>query len=219
VPQTQPQPTAPAVRPQGRPRIEACRQAVLRAAYDLLGEAGLPGFTIERVAARAGVARTTVYRWWSSKGALATDAFLAATAPQIAVPRTGSVIADIKTQVRLVARMLRGPAGPIVRSIIAAAQSDPETANAFLEGYVMVRRREAAVLLHEGIASGELPADLDFDAALDALYGPLYHRLLLRIGPLDDAWVDRVSEISLNGWQSAGRATHASTVGPTNEFA
>ncbi len=200
----QSQPTATIVRSQGRPRSEACRQAVLRAAYEILGEGGLSGFTIERVAARSGVARTTVYRWWPSKGALATDAFLTATAPQIAVPRTASALADIKAQVGLVARMLGGPAGPIVRSIIAEAQSDPETAQAFLDGYVTIRRQEVAALLRRGIESGELPADLDMDAAADVLYGPLYHRLLLRIGPLDDAWVDRVSEIALNGCRAMG---------------
>jgi AcrR family transcriptional regulator len=204
VSQVQSQSTAATARPQGRPRSEACRQAVLRAAYDLLVEAGLSDFTIERVAAHSGVARTTVYRWWASKGALATDAFLAAIAPRIAVPRSASAIADIKMQLRLFARMLEGPAGRIVSSIIAEAQSDPETARAFLDGYAMVRRREVAALLLDGIASGELPAGLDIDAATDALYGPLYHRLLLRIGPLDDAWVDHVSEIALNGCRAMG---------------
>jgi AcrR family transcriptional regulator len=190
-------PTAAAVRPQGRPRSEACRQAVLRAAYELLGEGGLSRFTIEQVAARSGVARTTIYRWWPSKGILATEAFLAAVAPQIAVPRTSSVLADIKAQVRLFARVLQGPAGQIVRSIIAAAQSDPETARAFRSGYVAVRRQEVNTLLQEAIARSELPAGLDLEAAADSLYAPLYHRLLLGIGPLDDNWVDHVCDFAL----------------------
>ena len=183
----------------GRPRSEACRTAILRAAYELLGESGLAGFTIERVAARSGAARTTVYRWWRSKGALAADAFLAGTAAQLAVPRSGSAVADIKAQMRQLARTLSGPVGVMVRSIVAEAQSDPETARAFLEGYVAVRRKEAGALLEEAVARGELPETLDRDATMDALYGPLYHRFLLRIGELDDAWVERIADVVLGG--------------------
>jgi AcrR family transcriptional regulator len=165
----------------------------------MLTESGLSQFTIERVSARSGVARTTIYRWWPSKGALATAAFLAVASPQFAAPRTASVLADIKTQVRLFARLLQGPAGLILRSIIAEAQSDPETADAFHSGYVSRRRQELSALLQEGIARGELAADLDIEAAGDAIYGPLYHRLLIRTGAIDDRWVDHVSEIALRG--------------------
>ena len=194
----------------GRPRSEACRQAILRAAYDLLGETGLSGFTIERVAARSGTARTTVYRWWRSKGALAVDALMAAIAPELAVPRTASAVADIKAQMRLLARTLTGPPGVIIRSIIAEAQSDTDTAQAFLAGYVLVRRNETKALLDDAVALGELPTALDREATIDALFGPLYHRLLLRIGELDDAWVERVCEVVLGGVRARAHATTGS---------
>ena len=71
------------VRPPGRPRCDATRKAVLHAAYELLAEGGLSRFTIEGVATRSGVARTTIYRWWPTKGALAMEGFLEATASDL----------------------------------------------------------------------------------------------------------------------------------------
>src|SRR5260221_6509104 len=93
----------------GRPRSQESRHAVLAAAFDLLTEAGLAPFTIEGVAARSGVARTTIYRWWPTKGSLIAESFLEATRSDIAFPITASPIADLRMQMKRVARLLRGP--------------------------------------------------------------------------------------------------------------
>jgi AcrR family transcriptional regulator len=195
-----PQPAAPvlAARPPGRPRCDVTHKAVLRAAYDLLGDAGLGGFTIEGVAARSGVARTTIYRWWPSKGALAMEGFLEATAPDLAVPPTASVVADMQALLRRFARLLRGKVGRIIRGIIAEGQSDPETVEAFMTGFVTPRRTEGRAVIRRGIASGELRPDVDVEMVVYALFSPLYTRTLLHEG-LDDAWVDRLSHFVLSG--------------------
>jgi len=192
----------------GRPRCEVTHKAVLRAAYDLLGEAGLARFTIEGVAARSGVARTTIYRWWPSKGALAMEGFLEATAPDLALPPTASAAADMQALLRLVARLLRGKAGRIIRGIIAEGQSDPETINAFMAGYITPRRTEVRAILARGIASGELRDNLDVEVVLASLFGPLHLRMLLNEG-LDDAWVDRLSNFVLAGCLAPARADAA----------
>jgi AcrR family transcriptional regulator len=171
---------------------------VLRAAYDLLGEGGLSRFTIDGVATRSGVARTTIYRWWPTKGALAMEGFLEATAPDLDVAPTGSAVADIRTLMRLFARLLRGTAGRIMRGIIAEGQSDPETIEAFVSGYVRPRRAEVRAILERGMASGELRADLDIDMVLYSLFGPTYIRMLLNEG-LDEAWIDRLSAFAMSG--------------------
>lgn len=189
-------PERPHHRAPGRPRCDATRKAVLQAAYDLLGEAGLTRFTIEGVAARSGVARTTIYRWWPSKGALAMEGFVEATAADLAVPPTASVAADVQALLRLFARVLRGKGGRIIRGIIAEGQSDPETINAFMAGFVTPRRAEVRAILDRGIASGELRADLDVEVVLSSLFGPLHLRMLLNEG-VDDAWVDRLSNFVL----------------------
>jgi AcrR family transcriptional regulator len=175
----------------GRPRCEVTHRAVLKAAYELLAEDGIGRFTIERVAARSGVARTTIYRWWPTKGALAMEGFLTAIAAEISVTPTDSVAADMRLVARLFARLLRGTGGRITRGIIAEGQSDPETMNAFVAGFVEPRRAAARAILRRGIESGELRSDLDIDLAISGLFGPLCMRMLLNEG-LDDSWVDRL---------------------------
>jgi AcrR family transcriptional regulator len=196
-------PSLAVARPPGRPRSDATRKAVLLAAYDLLAEGGLSRFTIEAVAARSGVARTTIYRWWPSKGALAMEGFLEATAADLAVPPSGSVVADMRANLRSFARLLRGKAGRIIRCIIAEGQSDPETINAYVAGFVTPRRAEMRSVLERGIARGELRADLDVEMVLYSLFGPLHVRALLNEG-LDDAWVDRLSGFVLAGCLARG---------------
>jgi AcrR family transcriptional regulator len=185
-------------RPPGRPRCDVTRKAVLAAAYDLLAEGGLSRFTIEGVAARSGVARSTIYRWWPSKGALAMEGFLEATAADLALPASESVIADLQASLRLFARLVRGKAGRIIRCIIAEGQGDPETIDAFLTGFVIPRRAELRAVVERGIECGELRADLDVEMALYSLFAPLYQRMLLNEG-VDDDWVDRLSGFVLAG--------------------
>ena len=193
-------PTVP--RHLGRPRCDTTRKAVLGAAYDILAEGGLTHFTIETVAARSGVARSTIYRWWPSKGALATEGFLEATAADLALPPSGSAVADLEATLRLFARLVRGKAGRIIRCIIAEGQSHPETIEAFVSGFVTPRRAEIGAIVARGIAAGELRADLDIEMVLYSLFGPIYLRMLLNES-MEDAWVDRLSSFALAGWRAA----------------
>jgi AcrR family transcriptional regulator len=183
----------------GRPRCEETRQAILRAAYELLDEGGLAAFTIEGVAQRSGAAKTTVYRWWPNKGALAIESFLQVAEKQSPFPTSASAVADLKAQLRGVARLFRGRVGQLVSSILVEAQTDPETRRAFVEGYLNPRRATARKVFQRGIAAGELRADLDPDLACDLLYGAVYMRLLLKHGGLGDAAVDLLAETVLDG--------------------
>lgn len=186
------------VRAPGRPRCDVTHRAVLRAAYDLLGQDGLARFTIEGVAARSGVARTTIYRWWPSKGALAMEGFMESTAPDLLVVPTASAAADLKSLLGLFGRLLRGTAGRIIRGIIAEGQSDPDTIEAFMTGFVAPRRAEGRAIVERGIATGELRADLDIEMVLYSLFGPPYLRMLLNEG-LEDLWVERLANFVLAG--------------------
>jgi AcrR family transcriptional regulator len=185
-------------RPRGRPRCDASRQAVLRAAYDLLAEGGLRHFTVEGVAARSGVARTTIYRWWPKKGALAMEGLLEATNRDVSFPRTDSAVADTRAQLHLVARLLRGRAGRIICGVIAEGQTDPDTITAFVHDYLEPRRRAFRAILVQGVESGEFRPDLDIPAAVGGLFGPLLFRVLLR-EPIDEPWVDRLADTVLRG--------------------
>src|SRR5690242_1017923 len=114
-------------------RSQDSRRAILDAALAEASEKGLPSTTIESIAARAGVGKQTIYRWWKSKAAVLLEA-LAEQAAQpglgASFPDTGDIRADLRTQMRGVVRAMRSPAFATYRGLIAAAQSDPEVARA-----------------------------------------------------------------------------------------
>jgi AcrR family transcriptional regulator len=183
----------------GRPRCQETRGAILRAAYELLESGGLAAFTIEAVAERSGAAKTTIYRWRPNKGALAMESFLRVAEQQNPFPETDSPRADLRSHLHLFARRLRGRAGRLLAGIVAEAQKDPATREAFIRSYVAPRRQAARALLERGIAQGEFRPGLDVESVCDALYGFFYMRLLLAHAPMHDAAVDRILDLVLNG--------------------
>jgi AcrR family transcriptional regulator len=189
----------------GRPRSDASRQAILGAAYELLEEAGIAGFTIEGVAARSGSAKTTIYRWWPSRGLLATDALLGRMATEVPIPHTDSAIADLRTVMGGLAQVLAGATGRVIAGLIAEAQSCSETAEAVGRNLIERRRAAGRDIVLRGIANGELRPDLDVETTLDALYGPFYARLLLRRMPLEEGWVDRLAATVFEGIATGSR--------------
>lgn len=183
----------------GRKRDEATRDAILRAAYETLAAEGYRNFTIEGVAERAGAAKTTIYRWWPSKGVLAIESFLPVYTEETPFPHSASAIQDLKTHLRLQAKAVSGRDGAILMELVAAGLTDPAMRKLYHDRVVMPRRALGAQMLRRGIGQGELRADIDIEAALDALYGPFYSRFLAGMGPCDEAWVDRICDTVLRG--------------------
>jgi AcrR family transcriptional regulator len=183
----------------GRPRSELKRQAILAAAYDLLVKVGMAELTIDAIAQRSKVAKATIYRWWPSKGLVAMEGFLAAIRPRINYPEGGSAIADIKAQFMRTARLYSGKNGKIMAGLIAQGHSDPEIEMALVTGFILPRRREVEKTLLRGIERGELRPGLDIDTVIDAIYGPLYLRLMIDRGAFDDKWAARVIDIAFQG--------------------
>jgi AcrR family transcriptional regulator len=160
-------------------RDENARLAVLHAADDLLVERGFGGVTIEGIAARAGVAKQTIYRWWPSKVDILLDTLIDDASGQLAIPDAGSAVERARRYLRSLARFLtREPAGKVMLALIGEAQHDPGMARTFHERYLDPRREQEREMLRRGVASGELSAKLDVDAVLDALCGPIFYRAL-----------------------------------------
>jgi AcrR family transcriptional regulator len=171
-------------------RDENARLAVLHAADDLLVERGFGGVTIEGIAARAGVAKQTIYRWWPSKVDVLLDTLVDDASRQLVVPDTGSAIDDTRRYLRVLARFLtREPAGKVLLALLGEAQHDAEMAGVFHHRYLDPQREREREMLKRGIAAGELSAALDVDAALDAMSGPIVYRALTG-APIPRSFVD-----------------------------
>lgn len=186
-------------RPPGRPRSEDARRAIVRSTLRLLQQIGFPDLSIEAIAADADVGKATVYRWWPNKAALVADAFSSSADEELRFPDTGSVRSDVSIQMKHLVRVLRGRRGRIVAALIGGGQSDPELIEAFRDRFMMPRRQEAYGILRRGIARGELPANLDLDLTLDALYGALYMRFLIRQTGLTEEFVDEMVGLVFDG--------------------
>src|ERR1700691_6660154 len=158
-------------------RSEAARVAVLEAADDLLVERGFAGVTIEGIAARAGVAKQTIYRWWSSKTDILFDALTADADEHFTEPDHGDLGRDLRDHLGQLAAFLSDTdAGAVLRALAGQAQHDPAVAARF-ESEVMARQRDRdrAPFLRAR-RRGELAEATDIDLAIDRLGGPLHYR-------------------------------------------
>ncbi|MER7670646.1 TetR/AcrR family transcriptional regulator [Kitasatospora sp. NPDC096128] len=180
-------------------RSRRSHEATLAAAFELATEVGYAQVTIEGIAARAGVGKQTIYRWWPSKGTVVLEAVNEKVGSGIDFRSTGDVIADLTGQMSAVVGLLNTEMGDIFTGLIAEAQSDPVLTEAILDTIVRPRTRECADLLKEGQRLGQIRDDVDLDAAVELLYAPLYYRLLLRIAPLSTDHVADVLALAFRG--------------------
>jgi AcrR family transcriptional regulator len=186
----------------GRPRSQRARLAVLEATADLLEEGGLASTTIEAIAARAGVSKVTIYKWWPSRGAVAVDAYFHRHHQTYVFEDTGDVASDLTTQIRLLLRAFRGRAGQVMAELIGQAQTDPALAETLRAGWLQPRRDATAAVLERAVERAQLRDDLDLPTVMDQLYAPVYWRLMMRHAPLDDALADEVVRNALDGIRS-----------------
>ena len=187
-------------RPAGRPREERADRAILDATLALMAERGVDDLRMDEVADRAGVGKATIYRRYRSKDELVTAA-VAALVGEIAVPDTGSTEADLLTLMRDAVKIYAGStAARAMPSLVAAMHRDPGLARAVREGFLATRRAALADVLERAIARGDLCRDLELELALDVLAGPLFYRLLVTGGPIDDDLAQGVVDLVLRGF-------------------
>lgn len=178
----------------GRPRDEAVDRALIGAATDLLRERGYRALSMEGVAARAGVAKQSVYRRWPSKGALLVDIYMEGMGEAVLPPTSGQgVAADFRAYLGLTLERLKDVAwANTLRSLVAEAQNDPDLAALMVERVVEPRRQAGRHILAQAIAAAELSADFDVETALDFVFGAIWYRLLLGHAPVTAEFVDRM---------------------------
>jgi AcrR family transcriptional regulator len=172
-------------------RGDGARRRMLRAALEVLDQDGLPGFTMEAVARRAGASKATLYRRWPSVGALLIDA-MDATFQPLPVPDTGHVATDVKQLIAaFVALLEHTPFPRLLAAFIDAAERDP--ALAALHADLTRRRREPLLfVLARGRDRGQLPVDLDLEIVTDLLAGPFFYRRFIGHQPITTDLADQI---------------------------
>lgn len=163
----------------GRPRNQRAHEAILEATRLLLLEKGYPALTIDAVAARAGTAKTTVYRRWATKGALVLEA--AADHLEIGiVPDSGSTLTDLEEALRqLIVTFSDRLAAIVMLAVIANLDDDPSMARTFRSEIVYPWRSSAAAALERGVARGDLPPEADVPFLLDVIVGTVFQRAVI----------------------------------------
>ncbi|WP_127571097.1 TetR-like C-terminal domain-containing protein [Georgenia faecalis] len=191
----------PGPRPRGRGRRPAdeVRADVLRTVGDLVLREGVVDLTFERVARLSGVSKTTLYKWWPSRGALALDGYVHAVQPTLAFADTGDVRADLRRQLGAFAGVMATAGGRALLQLIGQSQTDVDLATAYRALYSSVRRRLAGERLEQARALGQIRADLDVQVLVDQLWGAVYHRLLVPDEPVTDEFLDAVVDNLFRG--------------------
>jgi len=182
-------------RPGGR--TAAVRDAVLRAAADLLVADGLEGIELTAVAQRAGVGKSTVYRRWGSVPGLVADLLVDMADTSSPRPSTGALRTDLLAQAKLIRRTLANERqGRLFKAIIAAATCDALTANA-LAGFYRKRIDEMSPVVTDAVARGEAPPGTDPAEVIRQVSAPLYYRFLTDTEPLTVADAERAVAVTM----------------------
>ncbi|MBD2410354.1 TetR family transcriptional regulator [Nostoc calcicola FACHB-389] len=159
----------PAKKRPGRPRSVESHQAILQATIDLLIEVGFTHMSIDGIAARAGVGKTTIYRRYSSKEELIADA-IESLRQEVVIPDTGSFWDDIDSLIESAAQLTLNPLGKqTVAMIVNSALTNPQFAQMYWTKYLQPRRQGFAIVLKRAKERGELQADADSDLFFDTI--------------------------------------------------
>ncbi|WP_248964251.1 TetR/AcrR family transcriptional regulator [Sphaerisporangium perillae] len=172
-------------------RSQQSHDAVLRAAWELASEVGYAGLSIEGIAARAGVGKQTIYRWWPSKGAVLLDALLPQAQARSPFLDTGDIVTDLRNQMTAVAALMADPdLGPQYAALIGEAQQQPDMAKLMAERLIGPIYAAAKHRIVQAQQEGQLATAIPADLVIAQLYGPLYYRFLIIGDPPDAAFVE-----------------------------
>jgi len=199
----------------GRPRSSAADRAILEAFRLELSEHGFADVRLERVAARASVGKSTLYRRWASKEALAEELLERLAGPHIAITDVGDTRAELLAAVSQPMRAVtHTPFGPVIRALLSQIAINPKLGDPFRADVVGARRTEIARAVERGIVRGDLKSTAVPELAIDLLVGPVYFRVMFG-GELDFAFANRVVDAYLAAFGTASVAGRAARSGST----
>jgi AcrR family transcriptional regulator len=193
----------------GRSRNDAARDAILRAAAELLAEDNSANITVDAIAKRANAGKQTIYRWWPSKGAVLLEAMIWLAELEVPTFETGELRADLTVFVHATFAAAAQHRS-LLLGVLREALGDPAT-YAQLEDFAASRRAVLRKILAASRRSGQIAARRSIDVAVDQAFGLLWYRLIFANAPLDDAAATQVVEALVSQLQSPRRPTVAPT--------
>lgn len=178
-------------RPGGR--TARTQQAVITAVLDELVDDSYDGLSLEGVAQRAGVHKTTVYRRWGTKERLVAEALALIADTQVQVPDTGHVDVDLQLLARSVATTLSSPQGAgVIRAMVDGAHRSA-VVRGIVQEFWANRISQVGVIVDRAVERGQLPPGVEAALLIHHLGAPLYHDLLVTLGPLTEQAADRAA--------------------------
>lgn len=184
----------------GRPRDQTVKASILAAAISIIDDEGPVGLSVDAIAKRAGTSRPTLYRWWRSKGEILLDALLDVTSEQVSYDQNARLNDDLKRHARDYIALLGGPYGAAYRAIFAEGLTDAQFMALVRSRLIGPRRSVTKDRLEAAITANELPADIDLEALIDALYAPFLYRLILGHQSLTPEFSDTHVEHIMRGY-------------------
>jgi AcrR family transcriptional regulator len=184
-------------------RKERSKQVILDATRELISEdGGVGALTVEAVAARSGVAKTTIYRQWRDKWELALDAVMIDMLPRFATPfDVGDTRKELIVFVDSVVKNLSSvPSGPAMQGLVSEISTDPELAAEYRKRVVEPRREVLRPVIERGIARGDLRPDTDVRLVHELLVGPCFYRLFFSGPPLNRKLSASLADAVLNAF-------------------
>ena len=186
-------------------RRSRSERRVLDAAREILGQSGFAALTVEGVAAKSGVAKTTIYRRYRSRIDLALAVLIEGVGQVSTQPYTEETASEL---VKLVARTIHlmnsTLLGGIMKGLVSEVAADPDLARVYRDRVVSQRVEDVRTLVERGIAREELRAGLDPEMVTDLLLGPIYYRLFLSGSPLDEPFAKRLVATVLPAFAKTG---------------
>ncbi|QOV38750.1 TetR/AcrR family transcriptional regulator [Streptomyces ferrugineus] len=200
---------SPRTVPNSTRRSEKSRRAIYDAALALVGEVGYPRTTIEGIAARAGVGKQTIYRWWSSKADVLLEAFLdlseqasrdAGAEYEFAIPDTGDLAADLKAVLRLTVDQLKDPRFEAPsRALAAEGVVDEQLGRVFVAKLLEPSLQLYVDRVRAAQEAGQVRREVDPRIALELWVSPLAQRWLQHTGPISYEYTDTLVDYALHG--------------------
>lgn len=183
----------------GRPRDPKTTALIQNVALELAYTGGIGNATVERIAERSGVSKTTIYRRWPNAASIVMDGFLDEIGPLIAYDEKSSIVGTVKSNLQHLVRVLKGRRGELLRHLIGAAQTNRDLRDAFLDKLIVPRRKLAQDAFQRAIERNELRAEASAEIILDLLYGAVYYRLFVSFAPFHPTFVEEIVDRAFHG--------------------